>query len=170
MGNPSISYNPEEWQESAGHYPLKDRSATDLTVLHRHWMWANLQRTAMEDLLKQGLSFDADTHGTIMMMSREISFMFIWYALLWSVIEAFQDRGIDIRGPLQSDISAVADLLRRCRNAVLHVPQKTDTSLDQRIQALVADTENATTVRRISGGFGRLFLEEFQRRTALRSR
>ena len=91
--------------------------------------------------------------------------MFLWYALLWSVIEAFQEREIDIRGPLKDDIDQVSSVLRRCRNAVLHVPRNTNSRLDQRIQDLVANVETAATVRRISGAFGRIFVEEFKRRT-----
>jgi hypothetical protein len=49
--------------------------------------------------------------------------------------------------------------LRRCRNAVLHVPTGNDL-LDRRIEELVAVGDSPTAIRRIHRGFGRLFLHE----------
>jgi hypothetical protein len=48
----------------------------------------------------------------------------MWYALLWSVVEAFDERQIEIRGPMRADIDYVSDTLRRCRNVVFHVSSK----------------------------------------------
>jgi len=127
-------------------------------------MWANTQREAMQEAL-QNPSFTTEPRGEVMMLSKEIGFMFLWYALLWSVIEAFTERNIDIRGPLKADVDQVSNVLRRCRNAVLHVPRNTSSRLDERIQELVANTETAATVRRISRGFGQMLVEELKRRT-----
>jgi len=93
--------------------------------------------------------------------------MFVWYGMLWAIIEACIDpnegRNIDLRGPFRRDIDQLADVLRRCRNAVLHVPRTGD-YLDVRIQALVQEPASAVTIRRMSTGLERLFLEEFARR------
>jgi hypothetical protein len=80
----------------------------------------------------------------------------------WSVIEAFGDRRIELRGVLGEDIARMADLLRRCRNAVMYVPKK-PILLDDRIEDLVREPSSAETIRRIHRGLGRLFIDEFKR-------
>ena len=101
--------------------------------------------------------------GPLMIATREIGFLFVWYGLLWAVIEAcIDDRHIDIRGPLREDITQMSDRLRRCRNAVLHVPRSGEL-LEDRIQAHVAEHDSAATFRRIHRGFGRLFIDESAR-------
>jgi len=160
-----IDYTNEEWRVSAGHLPLSVRPPEDLLLLHRHYMWANQQREAFFHLL-QNPSPDALEPGPLMMATREMGFMFVWYGLLWSVVEACiapsEGSNVDIRGPFRQDIDQMSDLLRRCRNAVLHVPRSGEL-LDTRIQELVAEPDSATTLRRIHRGFGRLFIEEFRR-------
>ncbi len=160
-----IDYTSEEWQLSAGHFPLSRRPPEDLPLLHRHHMWANQQREAFFRLLENP-SAGFGEPGPLMMATREIGFMFTWYGLLWAVIEACidpdEDRNVDIRGPFRHDIEQMSGLLRRCRNAVLHVP-RSGGLLDARIQELVAEPNSAITLRRIHRGFGRLFLDEFRR-------
>ena len=103
--------------------------------------------------------------GPLMMAIRGVAFMFVWYGLLWSVIEACtKERPFDLRGTFKTDIDNVSDLLRRCRNVVLHVPS-TNELFDDRIGDLMSGV-SANTIRRIHRGFGRLFYEEMQRRTA----
>jgi hypothetical protein len=87
--------------------------------------------------------------------------MYLWYSLLWVVIEGFQDRGIDLRGPMAEDIEDVGGRLRRCRNAIFHVPEQNH---DPRLFEVMQDTDSAATIGRISTGFGRLFIEEGDRR------
>jgi hypothetical protein len=43
----------------------------------------------------------------MVMVARSVSFMFVWYAMLWSVIEALETRSIVLRGPLAADITRV---------------------------------------------------------------
>jgi len=167
-----IDYTDDEWRQSAGHNPLSGRAAPDRLLLHRHWMWANQQREAFDRLLRDPAS-DALEPGPLMMATREMGFMFVWYGLLWSVVEACvapgEGRNLDVRGPFRADIDRMADLLRRCRNAVLHVPRSGDL-LDTRIHDLVSEPDSATTIRRIHRGFGRLFLEECRRDIATGSK
>jgi hypothetical protein len=158
-----IDYSPDEWNDSAGHHPLRDVAAEDLALLHRHYMWANQQREAFFKLLEHP-SFDALTPGPLMMATREMGFMFVWYGLLWSVLEAVADRKLDVRGPFLEDVNRMTDLLRRCRNAVMHVPAE-GRLLDRRIDELVTEPDSAVVIRRIHSGVGRLFFEELKRRT-----
>jgi hypothetical protein len=157
-----IDYSAAAWQESCGHFPLRDRPREELLLLHRHWMWANVQREAMgQEFGKEAESLEP---GPLMMATKGISFMFVWYGLLWSVIEATTARKIDLRGAFNADIAEASPKLRKCRHAIMHVPDANEL-LDERIADLVGGV-SATTIRRIHRGFGRLFREEMVRRTA----
>ena len=167
MGIDDVDYSQEEWAASAGHRPLKDRNAEDLHLLHRHWMWANQIREAFDQALREGPSRDLPP-PPLMLASKSIGFMLVWYAMLWAVIEACTDpkerRLVDIRGRFRQDIDVMSPTLRDCRNAIFHVPRNGQI-LDDRISAFVVETA-ATTVHRVSRGFGRLFLEELKSRIA----
>jgi hypothetical protein len=158
-----IDDTAEEWVESAGHFPLTICEKEEMLLLHWHWMWANVQREAMEGTFgTEDMSVDDWPAG---MASRGIAFMFVWYGMLWSVIEACtRERKIDLRGALKADIDEVSPKLKQCRHAIMHVP-KSNELLDERIADLVGGV-SATTIRRIHRGFGRLFHAEMQRRTA----
>ena len=136
-----IDYTDDEWRESVGHDPLSHLVSADRLLLHRHWMWANTeQREAFDGLLLQhspevfepGPFDDGNTrNGPHVRL----------YGLPWSVLEASiapRGRDLDIRGPFRHDIERIADLLRRCRNAVMHAPRPGEL-LDARIQDLVAN-------------------------------
>ena len=157
-----IDYTPDEWATSTGHRPLALCTGEELLLLHRHWMWANVQRLEFDKLLG---TEELGEPGPMMMVSRSMAFMFVWYGLLWSTVESLLDRKIDIRGSFGADIAAMSEALRRCRNAVMHVPRK-NALLDHRIETLVTVGDSPATLRRIHGGIGRLFREEFQRQTA----
>ena len=90
---------------------------------------------------------------------KQLGFMFVWYGLLWAVIEACIDpregRSVDLRGPFMSDIDKLAPALRECRNAILHVP-RSGALLDARIVRLVSEPSSASMIRRVSRGFARL--------------
>ena len=134
-------------------------------LLHRHWMWANQVREAFDASLPH--SEQMDDAATGMLASRGFGFMFVWYGMLWAVIEACLDkkegREIVLRGRLLADIRTMENTLRRFRNAVFHVP-KNGEYVDERLLELVAQPDSARALRRIHAGFGRLFLEELQHR------
>lgn len=154
-------YDDEQWKVISHPPPLASVGDEDLGLLHRHWMWANQQREWFYELLGQR-SEAVDPHTYL--AERTGGSMLTWYALLWSVIEALRDdRKIEMRSPLGSDIDAIADLLRRCRNAVLHVPRSGD-YFDQRITDLIAYPDSVRLVRTVHGSLGRLLLEEMRRR------
>jgi len=165
----SADYSEEEWTASAGHYPLKDRPTEDFLLLHRHWMWANQQRELFDQCLRE-LPDDFPEAGPAMLASKQFGFMLVWYGMLWAVIEACIDvkegRNVDIRGTFRTEIDKLEPRLRRCRHAILYVPRTGDL-LDARIIALVSEEDSALTLRRITRGFARLFLEEYERRRGL---
>ncbi len=88
--------------------------------------------------------------------------MFLWYALLWAVIEGFNEWEIQLLGRLAEDIELISVRLCRCRNAVFHIPR--DEYYDLRLFEFMEDPDSAAKLRRISSGLGRLFLEEFDER------
>jgi hypothetical protein len=162
---PAFEYSEDEWREAAAHYPLKDLRAEEFALLHRHWMLANQVREAFDGALMS--SHQAMPEGPQMLARREFGFMFLWYALLWAVLEALIDpkerRTVELRGQLGRDVAAMTDTLRRFRNAVFHVPRDND-YVDQRLTDLVSQPGSAHVLRRISTGLGRMFLEELARR------
>jgi hypothetical protein len=155
-----IEYTDEEWAEIAGHRPLAGVHVNQVVVLHRHWIWANHQRQRFRTLLPETAGPHEDE---AFMVSECFGSMYLWYALLWAVIEGFDDRGIEVRGRMASDIQSVSDVLRRCRNAVFHVPSKNQHH-DPRLFQLMENPDSAAILSRISTGFGRLFIEEGQAR------
>lgn len=165
-------YTDSEWLASVGHDPLSSIPHEDLLLLHRHWMWANQQRETFERLLGEQAE-EIPLNGVAGLATKQFGFMFFWYSLLWAVIEACIDpkegRNVDLLGPFRADIDQLAPTLRVCRNAILHVPRR-GALLDARIIALVSKPGSAPLIRRVSRGFGRLFLAEFRRRDSLKAR
>jgi hypothetical protein len=162
----SIDYSEEEWQAAAGHCPLSSLAKEDLLLLHRHWIWSNLQREACDRALQSQAPDDFEV-GPAMMATRALGFMFVWYGMLWSIVESCtvpeEGRNLDFRGKVRDDINRLGPLLRRCRNAILHVPRK-GKYYDDRIHDLVAEPDSTLTLQRLHRGLGRMFLEEFRRR------
>ena len=149
-----FEYSRADWLKSAGHRPLEDVDVNQVFLLHRHWIWANLQRGRFNATLSTAAKPD---EGAFLADECWAS-MYLWYGLLWSVIEAFDARQIEIRGPMRSDMDYVADTLRRCRNVVFHISAKTQH--DARLFELMQLPDSAAAISRISTGFGRMFIEE----------
>ena len=165
-------YTDREWAASVGHSPLAGRPHEDLLLLHRHWMWANQQREVFERLIGESTEDELLKMGVGALATKQFGFMFVWYGLLWAVIEACIDpkegRNVDLLGRFRADIDKLAPVLRVCRNAILHVP-RSGALLDTRIVQLVSEPGSAIMIRRVSRGFARLFLEEYRRRDDLKA-
>lgn len=157
------TYDEGEWANSAGHGPLLVSKPGEAFLIYRHWIWANLQKISFEQSFKSQETFDPPE---MVMVGRGSIFMFVWYGLLWSVIEAIEDRKFDLRGPLRDDMAQIRDALKPCRNAVMHVPSSNNL-LDPRIQTLIELPESVQRIRRIHHGLGRLLREEVQRQSEL---
>ena len=121
-------------------------------------MWANSQRVAFDAELQAG----RDPQGPEGIVEAATIAMYLWYALLWSVIEGFNKRAIKFEGRLKEDVDSISAGLRRCRNAVFHIPRAK--YWDRRLFDFMNDADSAPRLRRISSGFGRLFIEEFEAR------
>jgi hypothetical protein len=127
----------------------------EIVALHRHFIWACQQRERMSGALPESKS--PGEEGETFYVSEVFSAWFLWAALLWAVIESFQARGVEFRGALAADIDHLSVTLRRCRNAVFHVPTRPH---DPRYFELMQLPDSAETMRRVSSGLGRLFWEE----------
>lgn len=154
-------YDDAPWARISGPPPLAGLQNEDLMLVHRHWMWANQQREWFYDLLGERGEF---IEPEMYLAEKTGGSMVVWYGLLWAIIEALRDdRTIDLRDPLGADIDKIADPLRRCRNAVLHVPRSAGYS-DQRILDLIAHPDSVRLIRMIHTALGRLLVEEMRRR------
>ena len=105
-------YTDGEWAASVGHSPLAGRPHEDLLLLHRHWMWANQQREVFERLVGESTENELLKMGVGVLATKQFGFMFVWYGLLWAVIEACIDpkegRSVDLRGQFRADIDKLA--------------------------------------------------------------
>jgi hypothetical protein len=158
-------YTDAEWLESAKHRPLKDRK--DLLLLHRAFIWADLQREcADKELLRIAQAqedFAKHTGGHSVLQSH----LCAWYSFLFSVIEAClsspgKNRAIDLRGVLREEIIEMKETLKDFRNSVFHVPPKD--YYDERLVVVLESAYDAARIRRVHDGFARLFHEELAAR------
>lgn len=72
---------------------------------------------------------------------------------------------VEFPDPLGADVVEISDPLRRCRNAVLHVPHSGD-YFDSRILDLIGYPQGPRLMHTTHGALGRLLLEEMLRRKA----
>jgi hypothetical protein len=155
-----FEYTEEEWTVAAAHRPLRDVEGEQLLLLQRHGIWADQERKLFQAQLEAGERVQPDR------LAAEVSrTLFLWYALVWSVIEGFAERGIVLQGRLAEDIEAVSDGLRQFRNAVFHISRRR--YFDTRLFRLMRDDPDLPyRVARIHYGFGRLLDEELKERNA----
>lgn len=83
-------------------------------LLHQRSIWANRQRVLFDEALATEPGFDEERF----MWADSTIRMYVWYGLLWAVLEGLADRGVVFGGRVRDDIEDLADDLRRCRNAV----------------------------------------------------
>src|SRR4051794_19011444 len=95
-------YTDEEWEADR---PLKDVDVNEVVLLHRHWIWANLQRHRFEALLPGSKSPDEDKG---FLASGWCCWMFLGYALLWRVIDGFDRRKLEYPGPMAGDVKKIS--------------------------------------------------------------
>ena len=127
-------------------------------LLNRQWIWADLQRSRFRETKDEApkLEYAAD------LAHENWASLFMWCALLWSVVEAFDERGIVLCGAMRADLDYVRDTLRRCRNVVFHVSSKDQH--DARLYGLLLLPDSFRAISRVSTGLGRLFAEEWRDR------
>jgi hypothetical protein len=75
-------YTEGEWQEISDRSSLKGVPTHQVGLLHRHWIWANFGRRGYEDALTIEEWNDVEDFA-----ARTPWAMYIWYGLLYAVIE-----------------------------------------------------------------------------------
>jgi hypothetical protein len=166
-------YSEDEWREIASATPLNHLGVNEITNLHRYRIWTHYQRSLHAWLLDH----DDTAHAEDMLATKRSCAMYLWYSLLWSLIEGMEKYKIPWIGAMGDDVNYLADRLRRCRNAVFHVPR--DGQWDKRLFEIMfdgpvgdvnsgPDEESVRRVGRLTSGIGRLFLEEYGRRDRVR--
>ena len=140
-----LDYTDDEWRQiTAGARPLQGLSANQGMTLHRHWMWANAAR----DWFDQKLGERDKTLAFEVQLGDEASAaMYVWYGLLWSVIEGTRARRINLGTPMSTDIRQIGEALRDARNAAFHVGP-VDQNWDTRLFEILRDPAAPIIVRR----------------------
>lgn len=157
----STPYTAEQWAQIVDDRPLNLIDAEQLGLLHRHWLWADHGRRWFDRALTERPS---DLPVSPKHMYEEWgAAMYVWYGLLWSVIDGLTLRRARLQGGLRDDVRRVREPLRQARNAVFHVG---DGYFDDRLFEPMRVEESAVVIRRAHHGIGNLILDEMQYRNS----
>jgi hypothetical protein len=156
-----LYYTDQEWEQiTGGGRPMANLHPNQGMLLHRHWLWADHARRWFENELPNR---DATAASEVQLAEEWVCAMYVWYGLLWALIEGIRVRRIRLGPPMSTDIRRIAEPLRESRNASFHIGRH-DTSWDLRFFAVMEDPSSAETILRVHKGFARLFFEEAQAR------
>lgn len=150
-------YTDAEWHDAVEGRPLAEISDERFLTLHRHWIWAN---SAFRWFERELATPTRATSEDIDLTSSDAFLMYLWYSLLWSVIEGIQKLPVVIGGAFRDDLRMVREPLREARNAVMHVSD--DAYFDRRLFRIMDHPDAAAAIRRVYKGYARLFYEELQ--------
>lgn len=148
------AYTEDEWEASAGHRPLASWSDEEVFLLRRHWVWADRQRLLFRQAVIEAGVLDLEA-----LHKPAPTHMYVWYALLFSVLEGLKDRGADLQGPLRDDVDVLWADLKRCRNAVFHVPSRGRPYFDPRLWKFMETPDSVDRIYRVHNGVIRLLRE-----------
>lgn len=152
-------YTDEQWAEIVHNRPLEPIDDEGLGLLHRHWLWANHAHRWF-DRGFQARPEDAPT-GPEQMHEEWAAAMYVWYALLWTVIDGMTERRARLQGALRDDARRGRESLHEARNAVFHVGAE---YYDERLFKPMWIPESALIIHRLHHGIGNLLLDEMQKR------
>ena len=127
-------------------------------LVHRHWMWANVSRRWFVQEKQAGVPVSPDH-----IAGSAVFGMYLWYAMLWGVIEAITKLRVRLHGRFRDDLRQLREPLRDGRNAIFHV---STAYYDARLFAIMQDPGSVGRIWRVHEGFGRMFLEEIAARRA----
>ena len=151
-------YTENEWAEVLAATPLDHLPTHQIAPLHRHWLWAHYARERMLELLRTVGPPDPEhweDEGNYT--------LFLWYGLLYSVIEGAQARRVRIAGWFRDDVRAVREPFRQARHAIFHVGTD-EAYYDLRLAAPLQIVDSALVTTRVHRGFGRLSFEGLRAR------
>jgi hypothetical protein len=165
----TFEYSDEEWVAIGVGRPLAALTYTDLYELLSRWTWA--QRVL--ETFQQAMSHEQDDphygdEGTLRWESATYLFMFLWFGLLWALVEALtkpaEKRGVRLSGRLADDVETAREPLKKTRHAVFHIPRPSGRYPDPRLVGLMEGPTPLSLMLRIHNGIRRLLQEELDRR------
>jgi hypothetical protein len=156
-GTDAPIYTEAEWQVCVADSPLGQLRTERVGLLHRHWMWTNISKGWFTELIGTDQAPRADD-----LAGRGVFTMYLWYAMLWSVIEALTADQVRFAGRLRDDLRKIRVPLENSRNAVFHIG---DGYHDRRLFQIMEDPDSVGRILRVHSGLGRMLLEELRRRT-----
>jgi len=158
-------YSKADWEASAGHRPLRDVDADGVIALATHVGWTNEARGWFYTLMELEAEAGRE-HTEVGLHEPWAGAMFVYYGLLWAVIEGCRQRRIRFLGPLNRDIRAIANDLQTTRHAVFHVGRPDGDSLyDSRLEAIMGNPSRQGAIERTYIGIARAIAEEVATRT-----
>lgn len=129
----------------------------DLAIAHRQWMRANRIKEHYEAALaKTDKKMAADMLRFY--LSDTVIFMFLWYSLIYSVIEFVESKGCRL-DTLDTDFNKLKNGLRKSRNSIFHAEKK---YWDERQFALIAQPKVGQRIRQVHDTLGSQLLESMK--------
>lgn len=138
--------------------PLLKLKKEDLAIAHRQWIRANRIKAYYENALAKT---DKAVSGDIMRfyLSDAGIFMFLWYSLIYSVIELTESKGANLNG-LDADFESLKDNLRKSRNSIFHAEKK---YWDNRQIELISQPQAGERIRHVHNALGDYLLEAIKK-------
>lgn len=153
-------YSTEEWREISESTVFGALPTHQIGLLHRHWLWADHARLTFEDAVRSDTRTDAMDFA-----SRRNWATYVWYGLLYALIEGLTERKVRCGGELARDVRAIREPLRQARNATFHVGGE-DSYWDMRLFEISAIPASAHQITRAHLATGQLLVDELRSRNA----
>jgi hypothetical protein len=138
-----------------------------LLLLYRQWLRADLlkkhfQETYLAETKSESYEYDATFYTC-----PEGIYLYLWYALLFSVLEGFRERGIDLSFIHELD-DELYQSLKDLRHSVFHVPRRD--YFDSRMYAPMHQKESVERIFRTHDKVGVILMMQFVARDQQRER
>ena len=125
-------------------------------TLHRYYIWANLMRDDFDRTLQSEWTVrDPGIDGIMFLATRSGTYMSLWYAALYVVVEGWKELGLSDSTVDRLIASPNTDLFKRYRNGVCHFQKEW---LDARLVQFIASNDSAAWVRELHSALGTYFL------------
>jgi hypothetical protein len=116
-------------------------------VLHRQWMRADLLRERTDEAMAEPSTLPEDQLLLYITVEPFGIYLYLWYGLLFSVIEGCKEKGVDLSGIDSLDASLYGSL-RELRNTVFHTARK-DSYVEARMFNVMTQAGSARRLRDI---------------------
>jgi len=147
----------------ADYRQLSDLSLMSVGVLHRQWMRADLMRELADKELNSAPETPTEDQLFLRITVEPFGvYMYLWHALLYSVLEGCKERQLDLSF-LQSLDDPLYESMRELRNTVFHTAQG-DRYVEDRMFNLMNQPEAARRVLDIHYRIYELLSNEVERR------